>query len=65
MLVMWYLEVKASRSDLEASSYGDFIQHCFFQCKSGLLSEMWAEERDVGSKERSAMGNVHTGRALR
>ena len=65
MLVMWYFEIRASRSDLEALSYDDFIQRCFSQCKNGPLSEMWAKKVDISSKERSAVGNVHTGRALR
>ena len=45
MLVMWYLEVKASRSDLEALSYNDLIQHCFFHCKSGQKSGILVAKR--------------------
>ena len=33
MLVMWYFEVRVSRSDLEASSYAQLIQRCFFKAK--------------------------------
>ena len=34
MLFTWYLELRAFRSDLEASSYAPFIQRRFFKARS-------------------------------
>ena len=34
MLFTWYLELRAFRSDLEASSYDPFIQHRFLKAGS-------------------------------
>ena len=34
MLLMWYFEVSASRSDLEALSYAHFIQRHFFKART-------------------------------
>ncbi len=56
MLVMLYLEVRASRSDWEALSYGYFIQCCFFPSgmkngKSPLLHNDMPCESDFLSKK--------------
>ena len=53
MLVMWYFEVKASRSDSEALSYARFIQHFFtktisdFQVRCGRRQESFSSKRHV------------------
>lgn len=80
MLVMWYSEVRVSRSDLEALSYARSIQRCSFlsalpldpPIRSGVqLGNSFRLQRNifcnlgVWGMNIELAGNVHTGRALR
>ena len=81
MLFMWYLELRAFRSDLEASSYAPFIQRRFLKARSVfdgrredlealfcLREQCFAIQASAKRRireEKKRKGIVHTGRALR
>ena len=81
MLFTWYLELRACRSDLEASSYAPFIQRRFLKARfdfDGRREDLEAlfclKEQcfatQASAKRRMKEENkrkvfIHTGRALR